>query len=142
MVGGLRVAKIMAELSEQQLHDKIISTLKEGEDPKPFVIPWCLPQCTENKDMLSRCEAALKIVQSADPEKTCLFRYRQYIECVENCVQPKIFYHLHSSHNRGKLDGFFDTVWAMRYLFAPLYPLVRVAIAMKRVNSVEGQPIE
>ena len=132
----------MAELSEEQLHDKIISTLKEGEDPKPFVVPWCLPTCQDEKDVVTRCESALKIIQAADPEKTCLFRYRQYIECVEMCVQPKIFYHLHGSHNRGRLDGFFDTVWMMRWFFTPLYPLVRLAIGMKRMNTVEGQPIE
>lgn len=132
----------MAELSEAELKQKVIDTLKEGDDPKSFVLAWCKPSCTDYDDMVKRCESALKIVRTADPEKTCLFRFRQWVECVENCTQPKIFYELHSAHHRGKLDGFFDVVWAMRYLFAPLYPLVYIGLGFKRVSVIEGQPIE
>ena len=103
---------------------------------------WCKPKCLDDEARLSRCEEALKILNGADPDKSCLYRYRQWFECVENCVQPQIFYHLHSAHDRGKLDGVFNTIWAMRYLFAPLYPIVRIAIGFKRVNAIEGQPVE
>jgi len=132
----------MAEMSEKELHHKIVETLKEGEDPKPFVLDWCKPKCPESKAILERCEEALKIIKGVDAEKTCLFRYRQWVECVENCTQPKIMHNLKSAEGRGKLDGVFDTVWAMRYLLFPLYPLVRLAIGFKRVEAISGQPIE
>jgi Ubiquinol-cytochrome C reductase hinge protein len=132
----------MADLSADELHHKVLETLKNGEDPKPFVLEWCKPQCLDWKAMLTRCEEALKIVKSAEPDKSCLYRFRQYAECVENCTQPQIFYHLVSSHNRGKLDSFFDGVWALRYLFAPLYPAVKIILAFKRINVIEGSPIE
>ena len=132
----------MAELSAHDLHEKILETLKNGEDPKPFVIEWCKPQCLDSEGYLRRCEEALKIVKSRDPEKTCIFRYRQWVECVENCTQPQIFYHLVSSHNRGKLDPYFEAVWPLRYLLLPFYPLLRLGLGMKRINVVEGQPIE
>lgn len=132
----------MADLSADELHHKVLETLKNGEDPKEFVLEWCKPQCLQTWDVLKRCETALKIVKSADAEKSCIFRYRQWVECVENCAQPQIFYHLHSAHNRGKLDGFFDQVWTLRYLFAPFYPLLRIIIGMKRLNVIEGCPIE
>lgn len=132
----------MAELSADEIHHKVLETLKSGEDPKPFVLEWCKPRCLESFAVLSRCEEALKIVKSADPEKSCLFRYRQWVECVENCAQPQIFYHLVSAHNRGKLDGFFDATWQLRYLFAPLYPVMKIIVAMKRLNVIEGQPID
>lgn len=79
----------MAELSEAELKQKVIDTLKEGDDPKSFVLAWCKPSCTDYDDMVKRCESALKIIRTADPEKTCLFRFRQWVECVENCTQPK-----------------------------------------------------
>lgn len=132
----------MAELSADELHHKVLETLKNGEDPKSFVLEWCKPQCLETFAVLKRCETALKLIKSSDPEKSCVFRYRQWVECVENCAQPQIFYHLHSAHNRGKLDPFFDNVWTLRYLFAPLYPLMRVLVGAKRMNVLEGCPIE
>jgi ubiquinol-cytochrome c reductase subunit 6 len=132
----------MAELSESELHHKIVDTLKKGDDPKPFVIDWCKPKCPEYEAMLTRCEQALKILKSADPEKSCIYRYRQWVECVENCVQPKIMHNLVSAHGRGKLDSFFDGIWPLRYLFAPLYPVIRLGIAMKRINIIEGNPLE
>ena len=132
----------MAELSAEEIHHKVLETLKGGEDPKPFVLDWCRPQCVPSQEALQRCETALKIVKSSDPEKTCLFRYREHVECLENCAQPQIFYHLVSTHNRGKLDPFFDRVWQLRYLFAPLYPVMKILVAFKRVNVLEGQPIE
>lgn len=52
----------MAGLSESELHAKIIESLAKGEDPKPFVKDWCIPGCVEYKEMLGRCERALRIV--------------------------------------------------------------------------------
>lgn len=132
----------MADLTEDQLHHKVLETLKKGEDPKSFVIEFCKPQCLDYKGMLERCEAALKIIKGVDGEKKCTFRFRQWVECVENCTQPKIFYHLKDAHNRGKLDGVFDTVWMMRWFLLPLYPLLPVLLGLKRVNILEGNPIE
>lgn len=130
----------MAELSEHELHEKIVETLKEGNDPKEFVIEWCKPKCTYDLHRLTNCEEGLRILKASDPEKTCMYRYRQWFECVENCTQPKIFHNLKSIHRR--LDPFFDFIWQFRWIGLPLYPLLRIAIGMKRINMLEGQPIE
>ncbi|CAG9333413.1 unnamed protein product [Blepharisma stoltei] len=132
----------MADLSEDQLHHKVLETLQKGEDPKPFVLEWCKPKCLDYKAMVERCEAALKIIKGVDSEKKCIFRFRQWVECVENCAQPKIFYHLKDAHNRGRLDPFFDKVWMLRWALLPLYPILPILLGMKRVNVLEGQPIE
>mmetsp|Transcript_17229 Transcript_17229/g.31009 ORF Transcript_17229/g.31009 Transcript_17229/m.31009 type:complete len:132 (+) Transcript_17229:14731-15126(+) len=131
----------MAGLTEHELHHKILDKLREGEDPKPFVIEWCTPQCTSAKETLSRCERGLKIIKAADPEKTCLFRYRQWVECVENCVQPRIWHNL-KGVDVGQLNWLFEGAFAMRWLFLPLWPLSRIFLGMKRVQMIEGDPLE
>mmetsp|Transcript_7583 Transcript_7583/g.14222 ORF Transcript_7583/g.14222 Transcript_7583/m.14222 type:complete len:138 (-) Transcript_7583:3695-4108(-) len=83
-----------------------VSELERGIDPKPKWIEYCKPSCEEEHEVLKRCERGLKIIQAADPEKSCLFRYRQWVECVENCVQPKVFYHLKGANRRGPVDWF------------------------------------
>ena len=70
--------------------------LKEGEDPKPLLLEECKPQCQFWKDKLSRCEAQLETIIKVNPTKTCLYAMRDYVTCVEACVQPVI-------HN--KLEG-------------------------------------
>merc|ERR1712045_887801 len=63
-----------------------VSGIERGEDPKENWINYCKPHCEHSEKQLKRCEAGLRIVSSKDPEKTCIYRYRQWIECVENCV--------------------------------------------------------
>ena len=125
-------------MSEDDLHHKIIDTIKAGEDPKEFVLEWCKPLCLNWKDKVTRCEAGLKIIKSADPEKSCIYRYRQWTECVENCVQPKIWHVLKGASDKRKLDGMFDAVWPLRYLFVPLYPVYSIATGLARTQVIEG----
>jgi hypothetical protein len=131
----------MANLTESELHHKVLETLKLGEDPKSFVLDWCKPGCTKYHDMVSRCERALKIIRLADPEKTCLYRYRQWVECVENCAQPRIWHNL-KGVDVGQLNWVFEGVYAMRWLLLPLWPVHRILQGMKRVQMIEGDPLE
>lgn len=80
--------------------------LQRGEDPKPKWLEYCKPSCHEQHQKVKRCEQALKIVRSNDPEKSCLFRYRQWVECVETCAQNKIFPHLKGPSRQGPMDWF------------------------------------
>ena len=80
------------------------NALQRGEDPKEKWIEYCKPGCHEEEGVLKRCEQALKLIRTYEPDKSCLFRYRQYVECIEGCVQPKIFYNLKGPSNRGPLD--------------------------------------
>jgi Ubiquinol-cytochrome C reductase hinge protein len=82
------------------------NSLQRGEDPKEKWIQYCKPSCTEQQHVLKRCEEALKIVRSVEADKTCIYRFRQYAECIENCVQPKIFYHLRGASRAGPVDWF------------------------------------
>lgn len=80
--------------------------LERGMDTKPTWIEYCKPSCQEDHGRLMRCEQALKTLKTADAEKSCMYRYRQWFECVENCAQPKVFYHLRGSVRRGPFDWF------------------------------------
>ncbi len=64
--------------------------LKEGEDPKPALMDECKPQCLAWKGKLERCESKLALVVKVDPTKTCMYPMRDYVNCVEACVQPLI----------------------------------------------------
>lgn len=82
------------------------TSLERGLDTKPTWIEYCKPSCHEEHGRLTRCEEALRSLKSADAERTCMYRYRQWFECMENCVQPKVFYHLKGANRRGPLDWF------------------------------------
>jgi ubiquinol-cytochrome c reductase subunit 6 len=64
--------------------------LKNGEDPKPRVLEECKPLCTQWRAKLERCEQKLEHVVKINPTKTCMYPYRDWVTCVEACVQPII----------------------------------------------------
>ena len=64
--------------------------LKQGQDPKELVMEHCQPECTYWKGKLDRCEIALKNLVNADPTKSCMYPLRDYVTCLDGCVQPKI----------------------------------------------------
>ena len=68
----------------------IATMLAEGEDPKPLVLDECKPHCVLWKEKLERCEIKLAAVVRVDPTKTCMYPMRDYVNCVEACVQPMI----------------------------------------------------
>ena len=72
--------------------------LKEGENPKELLIEDCKPQCTHWKGKLERCEAALEQIIKINPTKTCMYPMRDYVTCVEACVQPIIHNMLEGTH--------------------------------------------
>lgn len=80
--------------------------LQRGEDPKDRWVEYCKPSCHGEKEAMKRCEQALRVVRTAEPDKSCIFRYRQWVECIEGCAQPKVFYHLKGPSRRGPMDWF------------------------------------
>ena len=72
--------------------------LKEGENPKDLLIEDCKPQCKFWKEKLERCEAKLEHIIKINPTKTCMYPMRDYVTCVEACVQPIIHNQLEGTH--------------------------------------------
>jgi len=70
--------------------DYVQQMLNEGENPKPLLMEECKPQCMHWKDKLTRCETQLEKIIKINPTKTCLYPMRDYVTCVEACVQPVI----------------------------------------------------
>jgi len=81
-----------------------ISGIERGIDPKEKWMDYCKPSCREEEGMLTRCEEGIKTLKGTGSDNTCLFRYRQWVECIEGCTQPKVFYHLKGASRRGPLD--------------------------------------
>lgn len=75
--------------------------LDRGIDPKPMLLEFCEPMCVFWKEKLERCEDKLEQIIKINPSKSCLYPMRDWITCVEACVQPKIFENL----NKGKKDN-------------------------------------
>lgn len=65
--------------------------LDRGIDPKPLLIDFCSKQCIYQKEKLERCESKLDQVVKLNPSKSCLYPMRDWVTCVDSCVQPKIF---------------------------------------------------
>lgn len=103
-------ARGLIEYPQSRFHPRYVRSrmteLEKGKDTKPRWVKYCKPSCMAQEQMLRRCENALSIVSRSDPEKTCLYRYRNWFECIENCAAPKVFYHLKGSSRRGPLDWF------------------------------------
>ena len=68
--------------------------LDRGIDPKPILMQFCEPMCVFWKEKLERCEKKLEQIIKVNPTKSCLYPMRDYVTCVEACVQPKIFNNL------------------------------------------------
>ena len=65
--------------------------IDRGIDPKPMLMEFCEPMCIFWKEKLERCESKLEQIIKINPSKSCLYPMRDWITCVEACVQPKIF---------------------------------------------------
>ncbi len=79
---------------DQDYHTLIPSSkniLDRGIDPKPMLMEFCEPMCIYWKEKLERCESKLEQIIKINPSKSCLYPMRDWITCVEACVQPKIF---------------------------------------------------
>jgi ubiquinol-cytochrome c reductase subunit 6 len=68
--------------------------LDRGIDPKPTLLEFCEPMCTFWKEKLERCEQKLDKILKLNPSKSCLYPMRDWVTCVDSCVQPKIFNNL------------------------------------------------
>lgn len=68
--------------------------LKAGKDPKDKLIQDCSPNCVFWKDKLERCEDKLDYMIKLNPSKSCLYPARDWITCVDQCVNSIIFHHL------------------------------------------------
>lgn len=64
--------------------------LRQGQNPKEKVMADCKPKCKLWEDKLKRCEAKLQDLIKINPTKTCLYRMRDWVTCVEACTQPTI----------------------------------------------------
>lgn len=80
--------------SFQPLVPHALTMLERGIDPKPMLIEFCEPMCVFWKDKLTRCERKLEKIIKVNPTKSCLYPMRDWVTCVEACVQPKIFNNL------------------------------------------------
>ena len=77
-----------------------VSKLMRGEDPKSDFIPYCNLMCKGLGDAYAECERARKDPTLQQKSTTCLYLYREYLECVEGCVQPKVVNNLYGTNAR------------------------------------------
>lgn len=80
-----------------EIRGTIRSMIEKGQDPKEYLIEICRPNCIPLQQKLQRCETALKNMTHADPELSCMYPLRDWVTCVDSCVntsltqvQPKI----------------------------------------------------
>ena len=71
-----------------------LNMLDRGIDPKPVLLELCNPMCVYWKEKLERCEKKLEKIIKVNPTKSCMYPMRDWVTCVESCVQPKIFNNL------------------------------------------------
>lgn len=77
--------------------------LEKGQDPKDMMIEVCRPSCTHWEERLKRCEIKLQTMEHADPEMSCMYPLRDWVTCIDSCVNPKI-----QSQLVGQEPGFFS----------------------------------
>lgn len=85
-------SKITPHLSKEP--EYVQEMLKEGKDPKDKLIAECSPYCTYFKDKLTRCEMKLEQVIKLNPSKSCTYPMRDWVTCIDSCVNTTIFHHL------------------------------------------------
>lgn len=77
--------------------------LERGIDPKATLMEFCEPGCMFWKEKLQRCEQKLEQVIKINPSKSCVPPMRDWVTCVESCVQPKIFNNLKKGRSHGEV---------------------------------------
>ncbi|EAR82442.3 ubiquinol-cytochrome C reductase hinge protein (macronuclear) [Tetrahymena thermophila SB210] len=77
-------------MSSGDLPSATLSMIQQGQDPKELVLQHCKPNCLHWEQKLKRCEAKLRELVNADPEMSCMYPLRDWVTCVEACVQPQI----------------------------------------------------
>ena len=70
----------------QPLVPRAKNMLERGIDPKPVLMELCEPMCIFWKEKLKRCEKKLEKIIKVNPTKSCLYPMRDYVTCVEACV--------------------------------------------------------
>lgn len=85
------LSKLAPHVSEP---DFVHEMLKNGKDPKDKLISHCSNHCTYWKDKLTKCESKLDQVIKVNPSKSCMYPMRDWVTCVDSCVNPMIFHHL------------------------------------------------
>jgi ubiquinol-cytochrome c reductase subunit 6 len=68
--------------------------LARGTDPKEIVTEACKPQCKGFEEKLGRCESKLKEMKGSNAELSCMYPFRDWVTCVDACVNPAIQRHL------------------------------------------------
>ena len=84
--------KMMPKLKDEP--EYVHQMLKDGKDPKDKLIQDCSPLCMHWKDKLTRCEKKLEKIIKVNPTKSCLYPMRDWVTCVDACVNTTIFHHL------------------------------------------------
>ena len=77
-----------------------VTRLWRGEDSKPDFISYCNLNCLSWKIQYEDCEKARKDPKAIKKASTCLLMYREYMECLEQCVQPKVVNNLYGINSR------------------------------------------
>ncbi len=77
-----------------------LTKLNRGEDPKPDFIPYCKLQCKAWGDEYGKCEKLRTDPNAKSRPETCLYIHREWMECVERCVQPKVLNNLYGVNSR------------------------------------------
>eukprot|EP00826_Nyctotherus_ovalis_P005285 TRINITY_DN1118_c0_g1_i17.p3 TRINITY_DN1118_c0_g1~~TRINITY_DN1118_c0_g1_i17.p3 ORF type:complete len:112 (-),score=48.79 TRINITY_DN1118_c0_g1_i17:42-377(-) len=68
---------------------------KRGEDPKSDFIPYCTLQCNDWKKAYENCEKVRTNPHASTRPNTCVYLYKEMLECIEGCVQPKVLNELY-----------------------------------------------
>lgn len=84
-------SKFAPKVSEPEF---VHEMLKHGKDPKDKLISHCSNYCTFWKDKLTKCESKLDQIIKVNPSKSCMYPMRDWVTCVDGCVNPMIFHHL------------------------------------------------
>ena len=84
----------------KNFHIQASNMLKEGKDPKDYLIEACSPLCKHWQDKLKRCELKLQNLEHADPEKSCMYPLRDWVTCIDACTTPIIISNL-EGHEKG-----------------------------------------
>lgn len=87
--------RYVKKLSQEPAY--VSEMLEKGLDPKDKLIEECTPLCGYWKDKLTRCEMKLEEVIKLNPSKSCLYPMRDWVTCIDACVNPIIFHHLRKS---------------------------------------------
>ena len=118
-----------------EVQTRVKSMIQNGQDPKEYLLEVCRPTCIAKQERLQRCENKLKAMTHADPELSCMYPMRDWVTCVDACVNNSLKFRSNlkftPTSSVMKLDGCHDSFNDLSFTSI----IIKIVSSLRNINQ-------